>query len=289
MAVQLLLNSLAGQARVRQVQQEQVVVRSPGDHLIAHLEERIAHGLAVADHRVDVALEILGAGLLGGDGLPGHHVLQCAALDSGKNGAVHLLGKLRPAEDQAAPCAPQGLVGGGGNDVRQAEGGGMVPGRHQPGNVGHIHHEICTDFLCSSCKGPKVNDAAISGCAGQNQLRPVRGCFSSHVVVVDEAPVVHTVEHHVVQLAAEIHRGTVGQVAAVVQAHGQDGIPRLQHAHIGGKVGGGAAMGLDIDVIIRPEYLLPHAAAVFLQLVHAAAATVVPAPVAGAMPGGIAL
>ena len=78
MAVQLVLNGFPGEPGVRQVQQEQVIVRAAGDHLVAHGDKFIAHGAAVADNGVDVFPELLRGGFLRCDGLSGDDVLQRA-------------------------------------------------------------------------------------------------------------------------------------------------------------------------------------------------------------------
>ena len=165
----------------------------------------------------------------------------------------------------------------------------MVPGGHKPCDVGHVHHEIRPRLPGGVGKGREVDGAAVGRGPGQNQLGAALPGLPADVLIVNEAVFVHLVELHVEQLAAEIHRGAVGQVTAVVEAHGQNGVAGLQHAHIGGQVGGGAAVGLDIDVIVRLKDGLPLAAAVFLQLIHILAAAVEPAPVAGGTLGGIAL
>ena len=82
----------------------------------------------------------------------------------------------------------------------------------------------------------------------------------------------------------------MGEVPAVVEVHGEDGVPQFQHAHIGGQVGGGTAVGLDVHMVIRAKDLPPHLTAVLFQLVHALTAAIVPSPAAGgAFQGGITL
>ena len=52
------------------------------------------------------------------------------------------LAMLLLAQDHAAPGAPEGLVGGGGDHVGIGHGGGVEPGGHQAGDVGHVHEEV---------------------------------------------------------------------------------------------------------------------------------------------------
>ena len=94
---------------------------------------------------------------------------------------------------------------------------------------------------------------------------------------------------HIVELSADVHRRAVGQMSAVVQIHGQNGVAGRQQAHIGGDIGGRAAVRLDVDMVIGPEDLAPHVAAVFLQLVHVFAPAVIPAPAPGGPDRGVSL
>ena len=57
---------------------------------------------------------------------------------------------------------------------------------------------------------------------------------------------VEAVGHEVIQLAGEIDRAAMREVAALVQAHTQDGVAGLDERGVGGEVGVGAAVGLDV-------------------------------------------
>ena len=52
-----------------------------------------------------------------------------------------------------------------------------------------------------------------------------------------------------VELAAEVQGHAMGQVAAVGQVHAQDPVARLEDAEVGGHVGLGAGVRLDVDVL----------------------------------------
>lgn len=93
----------------------------------------------------------------------------------------------------------------------------MVPGGHKPCDVGHVHHEIRPHLPGGVGKGREVDDAAVGRGPGQNQLGAAIPGLPADVLIVDEAIFVHPVELHVEQLAAEIHRRAVGQVAAVLR------------------------------------------------------------------------
>ena len=80
-------------------------------------------------------------------------------------------------------------------------------------------------------------------------------------------------------------------MAAVVQVHGQNGVPRLQHRLVGRQIGLGAAVGLHVDVVVGLKHLLPLGAAVLLNSIHHLATAVIPSLTAHAVVavGGVAL
>ncbi|MNH16317.1 hypothetical protein D3C79_759540 [compost metagenome] len=94
-------------------------------------------------------------------------------------------------------------------------------------------------------------------------------------VVVDQAGVgVDAVLHSVVQLARGRHLGAVGQVAAVGQAHAEDGVTGLQQGQVDSAVGRRAGVRLDVGVV-GTEQLLGALDGQGFYLVHVLAATVV--------------
>jgi hypothetical protein len=94
-------------------------------------------------------------------------------------------------------------------------------------------------------------------------------------VVVDQpGGDVDTVLHGVVQLARRRHFGTVGQVAAVGQAHAEQGIAGLQQRQINRAVGRRPGVRLNVGVI-GTEQQLGAIDRQLLDLIHMLAATVV--------------
>ena len=58
----------------------------------------------------------------------------------------------------------------------------MKPGCHQPGDVGHIHHQISVHRFGNLAKCFKIYDTRVGACTCNNQLWPVlfrqhRQCF----------------------------------------------------------------------------------------------------------------
>ncbi len=75
------------------------------------------------------------------------------------------------------------------------------------------------------------------------------------MIVVDLFLVIQAVLDGVVQLAADIHRCTVGQMAAVRQAHAEDGVARFQHRNINCLVGLRTGMRLHVGVFRAEQSL----------------------------------
>ena len=65
---------------------------------------------------------------------------------------------------------------------------------------------------------------------------------------------VDSVGNNVVELSAEVHLVTVGQVAAVVEAHGEDGVAGLDEGEVCGHVRLGAGVRLDVCCFCTEEF-----------------------------------
>ena len=288
-AVQFLLYLTSGKSGIRQIQQKQMVVRAAGNDLVAHGHELRRHRPAVGHHTVDIRLVLRGQRLLRSHRLAGDHVLQRAALHTGKYGAVHLFRQLRATEDQSAPRAAQRLVRRGRDHICQSKGAGVLPCRHQPGNVSDVRHEIRPRRLRRPGKACKVDGPAVGrrSCDDQPRLQLPRKPL--HTVIVDQAVFVHIVGRYVIQPAGGIYRQSVGQVPTVGQTHGQDPVARLQQRHIRRQIGGGTAVRLHIHMVVGVKHLPPLGDAVRLQLVHHQAAAVVASLIPHLPVGGIPL
>ena len=98
-----------------------------------------------------------------------------------------------------------------------------------------------------------------------------------HFIVVDCLRVpVHAVRDELVQVAGEVDRSAVGQVAPLVQLHPHYRIPGFQQSEVHRHVGLGSAVGLDVGVLRAEEFLGPLDCQGFHN-VHVFAATVVAA------------
>ena len=211
-----------------------------------------------------------------GHRLGGDDVLERAALDAGEDLAVDRLGVRLAAEDQAAARAAQGLVGGGGDDVGVRHRGGVQPGRDQAGDVGHVHHQGRPDLAGDLGEAVEVEDARVgAGADHQDRAACARGpaaptsSMSMRLVGLAQA-----VGDDLEELAGEVDRRAVGEVAAEVEAHGEQRVAGLGQGEVGRHVGLRAGVRLDVGVLGAEELLGPVDGEL-LDLVHHLAAAVV--------------
>ena len=141
--VQPLLQIPAGNAMAAQIHQHQVVVRAAGYQVEAAVPQGIRQGSGVFHRPPGVIPECRLHSLSKAHGLPCDDMQQRAALHTGEHGAVNSLGPLRFGQDHTAPGATESLVGGCGHHVGIGHRALMLSAGHQPGNVGHIHHQQC--------------------------------------------------------------------------------------------------------------------------------------------------
>ena len=171
-------------------------------------------------------------------------------------------------------AAAQGLVGGRGDHVRVFQRARVDAGGDQAGDVRHVHEQVGTDLVGDGAEARPVDHLRVGRETSHDHLRLVLQGQALDFVVVDQALVVHAVLHGVEQLARGIHLGTVGEVAAVGQAHAEDGVTRLQQREVHGLVGLRTAVRLHVGVI-GAEQLLEAVNRQLLGDVHVFAAAVV--------------
>ncbi|MDT4842831.1 hypothetical protein FQZ97_767460 [compost metagenome] len=141
--------------------------------------------------------------------------------------------------------------------------------------MGHVDEQVGAYLVGDGAEAREVQDLRVGGEAGDDHLRLVLHCQALDFVVVDQAGGgVQAVLHGVVQLAGGRHLGAVGQVAAVGQAHAEDGVAGVQQGQVDGAVGLGAGVRLDVGVV-GAEQLLGAVDGQLLDLVDELATTVV--------------
>ena len=117
--------------------------------------------------------------------------------------------------------------------MRVRDRGRVQPGRDQPGEVRHVHHQVRAHRIGDPAELGEVQLPGVRGPAGNDQLRFVLQGQALHLGHVD--PVVlfaDLVRDHVVQPAGEVDLHAVGQVPAVGQVQAHDRVARLdQRVH----------------------------------------------------------
>ena len=132
----------------------------------------------------------------------------------------------------------------------------MLPGGDQAGDVGHIDHEFGSDVLGDLAHAREVDGPRVGGRPGDDKPGPVLLGEALELVVVDELELsVDAVAYEAVELGGEVDGTSMGEVSAVVEAHSQHGVAGTQRGEIGGHVGLGAAVGLNISVLGAEQLL----------------------------------
>src|SRR5690606_14048246 len=153
---------------------------------------------------------------------------------------------LAAGDDDAAARAAQGLVGGRGDDVGVRHRVRVHARGHQAGDVVPVDGQVRADHAGDGGEARPVDISRIGGEAAHQTPRLVFHGQALDLVVVDQAPLVDAVLHRVEQLAAGVDLGAVGEVAAVGQAHAEDGVAGIEQGEIDGLVGLRTGVRLDI-------------------------------------------
>ena len=178
------------------------------------------------------------------------------------------------AHNHAAARTAQGFVGGGGDKVGKRHGVGVFAACNQAGIVRHIDKQIRTHFVGDFAEFRPVDLQRVGRCARHNHFGFVFQGQAFHFGIIQHFVFVQAVGNGVVQFAGNIHARAVRQVAAVCEAHAQNGVARFQHAGVHRLVGLAARVRLHVHVFRAEEFF----AAVNRQLfgnVHMFAAAVI--------------
>ena len=251
-----------------------MVIRAAGDEAEAGLLQHLCQRLRVGDNLRGIGVRIAVEPLVEADRLGRDDILQGTALNAREDRLVDGADVLLLAEDEARARPAQGLVRGGGHEVGIGHRRGMDTAGDEAGDVGHIHHQVGAHLVGNRPEAGKVNHARIGRSARQNELGlDLHRLGLDGVVVELLGLLVHHVGDNVVELAREVHRRAVAQVAALVQTHREDRVAGLEHCEEDGHIRRAAAVRLDIRRL-GPEELLGALDGQRFHRVHRQAAAV---------------
>ena len=122
--------------------------------------------------------------------------------------------------------------------------------------MGGVEHEQRTDLVGDRPERLGIEAPRVARRAGDDQLRPVQEGELADLVEVD--PLVagrDPVGDEVIEDAAGVHRRSVGEVPAVVEAEPEDGVARREQRLVHAHVGVGAGVGLHVGVLGAEQLL----------------------------------
>jgi hypothetical protein len=211
---QALVGILAGKAKRSQIDEGEVGVGAARHQIGAALLEAIGEGLGVGDHRFGIGLEIGLQRFAEGDCLGGDDMHQRAALQAREDRRIDLLGDgLVIGQHHAAARAAQGLMGGGGDNMGMAEGGGMLARRHQTGEVGHVHEQDGADFVSDLPEACEIEVARIGRSTGNDHFRLMFFRQAFDLVEIDQMVVLaHAILNGIEPLARLGRGGAMSEV-----------------------------------------------------------------------------
>jgi hypothetical protein len=205
-----------------------VRVGSAGDEIVAGGAQHLAHRLAVLHDRTRVYLEFRPQGLAERDRFGGDDVHQRPALQTGKDRRIDLLCDLGVVCQHHAAARPaQCLVRRHRYDMRVSKRIGMCAAGNETGEMCHVHHQDCADFVRNSAKVRKVDHPRIGGPACDDDARTMHARQPRDFVHVDAViggP--DTVVHRLEPLARKVGRRAVCKVSAGRERQPEDGVPR---------------------------------------------------------------
>ena len=184
------------------------------------------------------------------DGLRRDDVHQRTALHAGEHRAIEILRVLLAAQHQAAARSAQRLVRRRRDEIGVRHRARMDAGGDQAGDVRHVGEDRRADAIGCRADAREIDDARIRARADDDHLRLVLVGEPIELVVVDPlVGLADAVRDDRVELAGEVQRMAVGQVAAVREVHPEDGVARLQQREVHGHVGLRARMRLHVGVV----------------------------------------
>ena len=148
---------------------------------------------------------------------------------------------------------------------------------HQARDMRHVGDHRRADAIRGRANAGEVDDARIGARPDHDHLRPVLVGQPIELVVVDPFVLrAHAVRHDFIELAREVQRMAVRQVAAVREVHPEHGVARFHDREIHRHVGLRARVRLHVGVLGAEQRLRARDGEA-LDHVHELAAAVVAA------------
>jgi hypothetical protein len=175
--------------------------------------------------------------------------------EPGKTQAIEIAGVsspgIRPDRGRAtASCASSSYELGVRHRAR------VQPDRNQSGDVGHVHDHLRADCLGDDGDAGEVDHTRIRARAHHDHLRRVLMRAAFELVVVDALVVLaNAVGDDRVQLAGEVQRVAVREVAAMGQIHAEDRVAGVDDRQVHRHVRLCARMRLHVGVVGAEERL----------------------------------
>ncbi len=250
-----------------EVEENHVGVGSVRDELVAKLLELLLEGLGVLDNLLLVLLELWGGSLLEGNSQGSDGVVVWATLVTWEDGEVDLVLKIvhdvlarlvlgadtLAEEDHGTTWATERLMSGSGDDVGILEWGWNDTGGDEAGDVSHVNDEVSTDGVGNLAHLLVINQTAVGGGTGNENLWPVHLGVCSELLVVDDTGVnVDTVWKglEVGRDGRDLAVGglvTVGQMPSVWEIKTHESLMRSHDGLVDLEVGWGAGETLNVN------------------------------------------
>ena len=173
-------------------------------------------------------LEFLGSGNLHSNGLGSDHVHQRSALLAREDVGIDLLGIILLGQNHAGARATQGLMHGGGHDIRVRHWARVQASSNEASKVGHIYPQVSADLISNFTEGREIHGSRVSRPAADNDLRLFLQRLLAQLIHVHTHGLwIHLVGGDIIKLAREVQLHAVGKVAAVSQGQAQNLVARF--------------------------------------------------------------
>jgi len=159
-------------------------------------------------------------------------------LRTGEDGAVDVVGVLLVTHDDAATAGADGLVRRAGDEVGDADRRLVDAGGDEPGDVGDVGEVVGVDGVGGLLNAPEVDLAGVRGVARDDYIGfELLGVFVQALVVDLARLLVDLVLLDLVDLAGEVGRVAMGEVAAVCQGGRENRVAGFEDAEVDAHVG----------------------------------------------------